>query len=58
MEHLANDDEDRINQHKNSRKLCDETEHPVVNMMECQWKLRQQHDQNFSMEEKLLSNKY
>ena len=54
MEHLANDDEDHINQHKNSRKLYDETEHPVVNMMERQWKLRQQHDQNFSMEEKLL----
>ena len=54
MEHLANDDEDCINQHKNGRKLCDETEHPVVNMMERQWKLRQQHDENFSMEEKLL----
>ena len=48
MEHLSNDHEDRPNQHKNSHKLCDETGHPVVNMMESQWKVRQQHDQNFS----------
>ena len=26
--------------------------HTVVNMMESRWKLRQQHDQNFPMEEK------
>ena len=35
-----------VNQHKNSHKLCDETRYPVVNLMESQWKLRQQHDQN------------
>ena len=28
--------------------------HPIVNMMESQWKLRQQHDQNFPMEGKPL----
>ena len=28
------------------------------NLMESQWKLRQQHDQNFPMEEKSLQNKY
>ena len=52
MEHLSNDHEDRPNQHENSHKLCNETDHPVVNMMESQWKLRQEHDQNFPMEGK------
>ena len=47
MEHLSNDHEDHPSQHENSHKLCDETGHPVVNLMESQWKLRQQHDQNF-----------
>ena len=47
MEHLSNDHEDHPNQHENSHKLCDEMGHPVVNLMESQWKLRQQHDQNF-----------
>ena len=32
--------------------------YPVVNLMENQWKLRQQHDQNFPMEGKPLQNKY
>ena len=40
------------NQHKISHKLCDEMEHPIVNLMESQWKLRQQHDLNFPMEGK------
>ena len=53
MEHLSNDHEDHLSQHDNSHKPCDETEHPVVNLMESQWKLRQQHDQNFPMEKKL-----
>ena len=52
MEHLSNDHEDHPNQHKNIHKLCDEMEHPVVNLMESQWKLRQQHDQNFPMKGK------
>ena len=50
MEHLSNDHEDHPNQHENSHKLCDEMGHPVVNFMESQWKLRQQHDQNLAME--------
>ena len=54
MEHLSNDQEDRLNQHKNSHKLCDETEHPIVNLMESQWKLREQYDQNFPIEGKPL----
>ena len=49
MKYLSNDDEDHPNQHENSHKLCDEMGHPVDNLMEGQWKLRQQHDQNSSM---------
>ena len=54
MEHLSNDHEAHPNQHENSHKQCDEKGHRVVNMMECQWKLRQQHDQNSPMEGKPL----
>ena len=41
MQNLSNDQEDRPNQHENGHKLCNEMVHPVVNMMERQWKLRQ-----------------
>ena len=58
MKRLSNDHEDRPNQHENIHKQCNETGHLVVNLMESQWKLRQQHDQNFPMEEKPLQNKY
>ena len=54
MKQLSNDHEDRPNHHKNSHKLCNETGHSVANLMENQWKLRQQHDQNFPMEGKIL----
>ena len=54
MKHLSNGHEEGSNQHKNSHKLCDETGHPDGNLMESQWKLRQQHDQNFPMEGKPL----
>ena len=57
MEHLPNGDEDHPNQHENSHKLGNETMHPVVNLVESQWKLRQQHDQNFPMEAKPRQNK-
>ena len=50
MEHLSNYLEDHPNQHKNSHKLCDEMGHLIVNLMESQWKLRKQYDQNFAME--------
>ena len=50
MEHLFNDHEDRLNEHENSHKLCNEMGNPIVNSMESQWKLRQQDDQNFPME--------
>ena len=49
MEHLSNDHRDHPNQHENSHKLCDETGHLDVNLMESQWKLRR-HDQNFPVE--------
>ena len=58
MEHLSNDHEDCPNKHKSSIKQCNETGHPTVNMMESQWKLRQQHDQNFPMEGKPFQKKY
>ena len=43
MEHLSNDQKDGPNPQENSHKLCNETGHPVVNLMQSQWKLRQQH---------------
>ena len=54
MEHLSIDHEDHPNQHENSHKLCDERGHPVVNLMESQWTLRQQHDQNLPVEGKAI----
>ena len=58
MEHLSDDHEDYPNQHKNSHKLCDETGHLILSLMESQWKLRQQHDQNFPIEGKPVQKKY
>ena len=58
MDHLLNDNKDCLNRYENSHKQCNETEHTVVNMMESQWKLRQQHDQNLPMEGKPLQSKY
>ena len=54
MEHLSNDQEDHPNQWENSHKLCNEMGHPIVNLMESQWKLRQQHDQNFPMQKAIV----
>ena len=54
MERLSNDHQDHPNQHENSHKLFSEMGHPIVDLMESQWKLRQQHDRNFPMEGKLL----
>ena len=54
MEDLSDDNKDCPNHHKNSQKICNERGHPLVNMKESQWKLRQQHDQNLRMEEKPL----
>ena len=54
MEHLLNDHKGNPNQFENSLKLCDKMGHPVLKLLESQWKLRQQHDQNFPMERKPL----
>ena len=54
MEHLSNDHEDHPNQHENNHKLCDETGHPVLSLVEIQRKLKQPDNQNFTMEEKPL----
>ena len=58
MENLSNDHEDHPIQHWYSHKQCNETGHPVVDLLESQWKLRLKHDQNFTMERKPLTNKY
>ena len=52
MEHLSNDHKDHPNQQENSHKSCDEMGHPALSLLECQWKLRQQLDQNFPIEGK------
>ena len=54
MEHLSNDHEDRPSQYKSSYMLHVETEHLLLSLPESQWKLRQQHDQNFPIVEKSL----
>ena len=51
MKHLSNDPKDRPDQHENSHMLCYERGHPVLSLLENQWKLRQQHEQNFQWQE-------
>ena len=66
MKNLSNDHEDRPNQHENSRKLNDEKGHlhlslndekghTHLSLKESQWKLRPQHDQNFTIEQMVVS---
>ena len=50
MEYRLNGHKDPPNQHENSHSPGDKMGDPVVNLMESQWKLRQQHDQNFPVE--------
>ena len=50
MEHLSNDHEDHPNQRDNSYKSRGQMAHSVLSLLESQWKLRQQHEQNFSIE--------
>ena len=58
MEHLSNDHKDHLNQHENSLRLCEEMGASIMNLMETQWKLRQQLDQNFQMKGKPFWNIY
>ena len=51
---LSNDHKDYPNQRENSHKPHNEMGYPVLSLLESQWKLRQQHDQNFPMEGKPL----
>ena len=53
MENLSNDNEGCPNRNENSHKLISKTG-PVLSLMESQWKLRQQNDQNIPMEWKPL----
>ena len=52
MEHLSNDHKDCCNQNENSQSFM--KEHSHFSLKESQWKLRQEHDQNFPMEGKAL----
>ena len=40
MDHLSNDHKECPDEHKNSHKLFNKMGHPIVNLMESQWKLR------------------
>ena len=53
MERLSDNHEDRFNQYENGHNLCNEKEHSLLSFRESQWKLRQQHDQSFSMKQNL-----
>ena len=57
MEHLSNDHKDNPNQQENTHKPYNEMGYPVLSLLESQWKLRQQQDQNFPMEAKPLKKK-
>ena len=46
MEPFSNDHKDFSNQHKNSHKLFDGMGHSILSLMESQWKMIQQNDQN------------
>ena len=45
---------DQVKFVEDNHKLCNEMGHQIVNLMDSQWKLRQQHNQNFPMEGKPL----
>ena len=50
MDYLSNDQEDHPNQDENIHNVWNETEYSILSLTESQWKLRQQHDQNFIVE--------
>ena len=46
MEHLSSDQEDHLNQHENSHKLCIEKGHTLLSLKEIQCKLSDQNCRN------------
>ena len=58
LEHLSNDHRDHANQQENSHRLCSEMRHSLLSLKKSQWRQRQQHDQDFPIEEKPLWDKY
>ena len=54
MEHLSNHHKDHPNEHENSHKLCNKMGSPILSLTESQWKVMQQHDQNFPIGGKSL----
>ena len=56
MEHVSNDHEDRPSQHENNLKLCDETGHPVLSLLEIQWELRQSKTEGKAISEQILAS--
>ena len=45
---------DQVKSVEDNHKLCNEMGHQILNLMDSQRKLRQQHNQNFPMEGKSL----
>ena len=56
MEYLSNDHKEHPDPHKNSYKLYNEKGHTFLSLKKSQWKLTQEHDQNFLIQGKLLQN--
>ena len=53
-----NDHKHHSNQHENSHKLQNKKGQPLLSLKESQWKLRQQHDQNFLWKKNYCRKKY
>ena len=49
---FSHDHEEHPNKHNNSKKPHNGMAHPIWSLWESQWKMRQQHDQNFPMKGK------
>ena len=54
MKNLSDDHRYCLSQHELTQKLCSKMGSPAFYLTESQWKLRQQHNQNFPMEGKPL----
>ena len=54
MEHFSDNHEDCPNHHENNHELCNEKGSYLLIFQESQWKLSQQHNQNFPVEENTI----